>query len=118
MIKILGKGPFLPYLQSLELSLVKPGVTSRPAVADSYSPRDLLPLCDFRRLRALKLTGMLESYQEIIFRACWLNNELEDLTLVMASEPVLTSSESKKWKAIQGKRWNMQKYETVAKIYR
>lgn len=117
LIKILGKGPFPPYWQSLDLSLFKPGLTSDLLIGDTTSPRDLLPLCDFRRLRTLKLTGMVDSYQEIIFRACWLNPELWSLTLVMALEPELTTRALRKWKAIEGKDWKMEEYQKVDKTY-
>ena len=113
----MGKGPFPPYWQSLDLSLFKPGVTPDLTLGDTYSPRDLLPLCNFRRLRSLKLTGMLESYQEIIFRTCWLNPELWSLTLVMALDPELTTRESKEWKSIEGKDWQMNEYQKVDKTY-
>jgi len=60
---------------------------------------------------------MVDSYQEIIFRACWLNPELWSLTLVMALEPELTTRALRKWKAIEGKDWKMEEYQKVDKTY-
>ncbi|KAI1975438.1 hypothetical protein LOZ12_000917 [Ophidiomyces ophidiicola] len=48
---------------------------------------ELAPLSNFRHLRILKLTGMLQSYQPYIWQAVWLNQNLEELHLEMALEP-------------------------------
>jgi hypothetical protein len=52
----------------------------------------LLPLCEFRRLRSLRLGGMLQSYQPYIWRTCWLNPGLEEVVLEMALEPAINES--------------------------
>ncbi|KAF7715927.1 Uncharacterized protein PECH_005734 [Penicillium ucsense] len=48
---------------------------------------ELRPLQQFRGLRSLQLTGMLHSYQSIIWQAVWLMADLDELTLEMALEP-------------------------------
>ncbi|KAJ5895650.1 hypothetical protein N7495_007341 [Penicillium taxi] len=50
---------------------------------------DLKPLCEFRNLRSLKITGMLQSYQTYIWQAVWLNLHLEELELSMILEPAI-----------------------------
>ena len=47
----------------------------------------LYPLCEFRNLRVLKITGMMQSYQKYIWRAAWMNLSLEELELGMALAP-------------------------------
>ena len=61
----------------------------------------LLPLCDFRNLRSLRLGGMLQSYQTYIWQTCWLNPLLEELVLEMALEPNMNDS-YKPWTPIKG----------------
>ena len=56
--------------------------------ADIFPVGGLKPLLTFRNLRALKLVGMMQSYQPAIWAACWLNEHLWDLHLEMASTPV------------------------------
>jgi hypothetical protein len=62
---------------------------------------ELKPLCEFRNLRSLKLTGMLRSYQVYIWQAVWLNPNLEALHLAMALEPGILSIQSTEWKQIK-----------------
>ncbi|KAJ5757238.1 uncharacterized protein N7511_007420 [Penicillium nucicola] len=62
---------------------------------------ELKPLCEFRNLRSLKLTGMLRSYQTYIWQAVWLNTKLETLDLGMALEPDIFSAPSTQWKQIK-----------------
>ncbi|PYH91240.1 hypothetical protein BO71DRAFT_460449 [Aspergillus ellipticus CBS 707.79] len=50
----------------------------------------LSPLCQFRNLRSLKITGMMRSYQKYIWQAAWLNPNLEELELGMVVEPRIT----------------------------
>lgn len=52
----------------------------------------LLPLCEFRNLRSLRLSGMMQSYQTLIWRTCWINPGLEELVLEMALEPTINDS--------------------------
>lgn len=61
----------------------------------------LLPMCQFRNLRALQLGGMLQSYQTYIWRTCWLNPGLEEVILEMALEPTMNES-YKNWVPING----------------
>ncbi|KAJ5313062.1 hypothetical protein PENANT_c018G02503 [Penicillium antarcticum] len=62
---------------------------------------ELKPLCEFRNLRSLKLTGMLRSYQLYIWQAVWLNTKLETLVLGMALEPDIFSAPGSQWKQIK-----------------
>ena len=47
----------------------------------------LEPLGEFRKLRSLRIGGMLQSYQRHVWRVCWVNPGLEDLNLEMALSP-------------------------------
>lgn len=67
---------------------------------------ELAPLCQFRCLRVLKLTGMLQSYQKYIWQAAWLNTELEELELGMALAPRIRRNYQGKWPFIKGG-WTM-----------
>ncbi len=60
----------------------------------SFPLEGLLPLCEFRNLRSLRLGGMLQSYQTYIWRTCWLNPGLEELILEMALEPTINQLNS------------------------
>ena len=61
----------------------------------------LIPLCEFRRLRSLRLGGMLQSYQTYIWQTCWLNPGLEELVLEMALQPSMNDS-YRSWTPING----------------
>ncbi len=61
---------------------------------NSFPLEGLLPLCEFRNLRSLRLGGMLQSYQTYIWRTCWLNPGLEELILEMALEPTINQRNS------------------------
>jgi hypothetical protein len=61
----------------------------------------LLPLCEFRKLRSLRLGGMLQSYQTYIWQTCWLNPGLEELVLEMALQPTMKDS-YQSWTPITG----------------
>lgn len=65
----------------LEIDLFRPA--SEPNV---FPLQDLSPLCLYRELRTLKITGMMQSYQSYIWLVVWLNPQLEDLSLEMAGE--------------------------------
>ena len=58
----------------------------RPEGEGNFPPQDLSPLCLYRQLRSLKITGMMQSYQSYIWLVVWLNPQLADLTLEMAGE--------------------------------
>src|ERR1700761_1953963 len=49
--------------------------------------KELKPLVTFRNLHVLQLSGMMRSYQPIIWETCWVNKSLSKLTLEMALEP-------------------------------
>lgn len=63
----------------LEIDLFRPELES-----SVFPPHDLSPLCLYRDLRTLKITGMMRSYQPYIWLVVWLNPQLTDLTLAMA----------------------------------
>lgn len=64
------------------------------AEANAFPPQDLSPLCLYRDLRILKITGMMQSYQSYIWLVVWLNPQLTDLALEMAgkAEPLDTNA--------------------------
>ncbi|KAK2733665.1 hypothetical protein FQN57_002062 [Myotisia sp. PD_48] len=63
---------------------------------------ELLPLCNFRNLRCLKLTGMMQSYQKYIWQTVWLNPGLEELELEMGLEPCIRRTFNADWPSIKG----------------
>ena len=63
---------------------------------------EMAPLCQFHRLRVLKITGMLQSYQKYIWQAAWLNTELEELELGMALGPRIRRNFTGDWPFIKG----------------
>lgn len=76
--------------------------TDRIQYEGNIFPMDgLLPLCGFRNLRSLRLSGMLQSYQIHIWRTCWLNPGLEELVLEMALEPTINEL-NRPWMFIRG----------------
>ena len=80
---------------------------SDDASHDSSFPLEgLRPMTEFRKLRVLHLTGMLDSYQKYIWQTCWLNPELEDLTLEMVLEPELAPAYKSEWLQMDGD-WEM-----------
>lgn len=69
---------------------------------------ELEPLFDFRHLRSLKLTGMLQSYQSVIWQVVWMNPDLQELELGMALEPEIKNKiYENRWKVIDDK-WTME----------
>lgn len=93
-----------------------------PHSAESDEPvrleiNELKPLCQFRSLRSLKITGMLQSYQSYIWQTAWLNLELEELSLEMALEPKIDSAiHVAQWKLI-GDGWKMDKKQSAEPVY-
>ncbi|KAL2001418.1 hypothetical protein VTN02DRAFT_1799 [Thermoascus thermophilus] len=69
---------------------------------DMLDIEDLAPLCSFRRLRVLKLTGMMQSYQKYIWQTAWLNVDLEELDLEMVLEPCIRRNFEGDWPFIKG----------------
>lgn len=65
----------------------------------------MAPLGQFRSLRVLRITGMMQSYQMYIWQAAWLNPDLDELELGMALPPRLSPGSSEiwtKWPRIKG----------------
>ncbi|KAJ5806751.1 hypothetical protein N7474_010343 [Penicillium riverlandense] len=99
--------------ESLELDLFRPVKDDDPL----FDITELKPLCLFRRLRSLKLTGMLQSYQTIIWMTAWLNTDLEELELGMAMEPeVVSLSHAGRWTLIRDG-WKIDKGLSGAPVY-
>ena len=68
-------------IRHLEIDLLRPA--SEPTV---FPLQDLSPLCLYRELRTLRITGMMQNYQSMFWPVIWLNPQLTDLTLEMAGE--------------------------------
>lgn len=78
---------------------------------------ELEPLCQFRCLRSLRITGMLQSYQAFIWQAAWLNLDLEELSLEMGLEPEIDSTVHRaQWKSIKDG-WEMDKKHYAEPVY-
>ncbi|KAL2864322.1 uncharacterized protein BJX67DRAFT_383796 [Aspergillus lucknowensis] len=75
---------------------------------------EMAPLCMFRNLRILKITGMMQSYQMYIFQAAWLNTNLEELEIGMALSPRLRRGY--KWPYIKGG-WKLNKTTMEEPVY-
>ena len=67
--------------QHLEIDLFRP-----ESEGSVFPLHDLSPLCLYRELRTLKITGMMQSYQSYIWLVVWLNPQLTDLALEMAGK--------------------------------
>ncbi|KAL4786557.1 hypothetical protein BJX76DRAFT_365630 [Aspergillus varians] len=72
---------------------------------------EMKPLFMFRSLRALKITGMMQSYQMCIFQTAWLNTNLEELEIGMALAPRLCRGY--KWPYMKGG-WRFEKATTYS----
>ncbi len=103
-------------LQHLHLDLLWPKAGSETRDGEAFPLEDLEPLCEFRQLRSLKLTGMLDSYQKYIWQAAWLNPNLEELALEMCLEPSIRSDHSKDWPTIKGN-WRMKRLTDIKSDY-
>lgn len=77
---------------------------------------ELQPLCQFRHLRVLKITGMMQSYQKYIWQTAWLNTELEELELGMAIAPRIRRDFKGNWPSIKGS-WTLSKDTYGEPIY-
>jgi hypothetical protein len=66
----------------------------------------LRPLLMFRNLHYLQLTGMLRSYQPLVWATCWLNPNLSTLHLEMALEPLINVSSDLRHREIDS-RWSL-----------
>lgn len=103
-------------LEELHLDLFWPKVQAEPRDGDVFPLEDLEPLCNFRQLRSLKITGMMESYQKYIWQAVWRNPHLKELTLEMALEPSIRKDHDKAWPTIKGT-WRLQKLDSIKTSY-
>jgi hypothetical protein len=61
---------------------------------------DLWPLTRFRNLHILQLEGMTRSYQPIIWRVVWSNNNLKILHLEMCLKPLFNTTSTRPNRAI------------------
>lgn len=79
----------------------------------------MAPLSEFRSLRRLSITGMMQSYQKYIWPAVWLNPDLEELELGMALPPRIFAAFLEKraqWPLIQGA-WKLKKSHSRVPVY-
>ncbi|KAE8397831.1 hypothetical protein BDV37DRAFT_289054 [Aspergillus pseudonomiae] len=83
---------------------------------ETFPLTSLTPLLHFRHLRALKLTGMMRSYQKYIWQAAWLNPYLEELELGMALAPSLRRRYVTRWPCIRGG-WTLPKERFGGPVY-
>ncbi|KAJ5457456.1 hypothetical protein N7475_008844, partial [Penicillium sp. IBT 31633x] len=89
--------------------IVDHGAADKPPVTDDdvyeitmLSLEQMRPLCEFRNLRVLKLTGMMRSYQPYIWETAWLNPKLVSLELGMAMSPTIVNPAGPSgWKTIE-----------------
>lgn len=87
-----------------------------PFRPDTFPLEDLAPLCNFRNLTFLKLTGMTQSYQKYIWQTVWLNPHLEVLELEMALEPCIRRTFNAGWPSIKGD-WEVRIAEDIREVY-
>ncbi|KAH8429077.1 uncharacterized protein LDX57_006747 [Aspergillus melleus] len=85
----------------------EPDIIQRAAF-EILPSKELEPLNQFRKLRMLKITSMIQSYQKEIWQAAWLNVELEELELEMVSQPRIRRPYVDHWPYIKGG-WKMSK---------
>ena len=90
--------------------------TSKQRAPTKPPVEELAPLCLFRNLRVLKLTGMMHSYQKYIWQAAWLNTNLEELELDMALPPRYSRTAVYKWPYMKGG-WQMSKAHYGEPVY-
>lgn len=83
---------------------------------DTFPLEELRPLSNFRRLKTLKIGGMMRSYQKYIWMCCWANSGIEDLALEMALEPRI-DNQNIKWSWIKGN-WVYRKDRAGSTEYR
>jgi len=87
---------------NLHLDVFWPCKREIPFIQDTFPLEEMSPLCNFRQLKFLKVTGMMQSYQKYIWQAVWLNPALEELALEMALEPCIRRTFDGAWPSIKG----------------
>lgn len=93
-----------------------PGRANEKNNSDMLNIEELRPLCEFRNLRVLKITGMMQSYQKYIWQAAWLNMNLEELELGMMLEPCLRKNFAGDWPCIKGG-WRLRDIQYGEPVY-
>ncbi|KAJ5175728.1 uncharacterized protein N7482_001605 [Penicillium canariense] len=102
--------------KTLGLDLFRPCPTELDELA-CLGIEEMRPICQFRHLRSLTITGMLQSYQSYIWQVAWLNFDLEELHLEMSLEPKVHSAiHAAQWKPIQDG-WEMDKRYSAEPVY-
>ncbi|OJJ83991.1 uncharacterized protein ASPGLDRAFT_126845 [Aspergillus glaucus CBS 516.65] len=89
-------------MQAIGIDLFWPVKQNQEGDREVLHIEEMVPLCQFRGLRVLKITGMLQSYQKYIWQAAWLNTELEELELGMAIGPRIRRNFPGDWPFIKG----------------
>ncbi|KAL1956078.1 hypothetical protein VTO42DRAFT_7673 [Malbranchea cinnamomea] len=105
-----------PEREQLHLDLFWPAKKENPFRPDIFPVENLAPLCNFRCLTYLKLTGMMQSYQKYIWHTVWLNPQLEVVELEMALEPCIRRTSNAKWPSIKGE-WKVRIAEDICDSY-
>lgn len=103
--------------EDLYLDLFWPTKKENPFRPDVMPLEGLAPLCNFRNLTFLKLTGMMRSYQKFIWQTVWLNPNLEVLELEMALEPCIRRTFNAGWPSIKGN-WEYSTADEVCSSYK
>ncbi|KAI9840937.1 MAG: hypothetical protein M1837_001116 [Sclerophora amabilis] len=103
-------------LTTIFLDIFRTGVGEDEQSGDVFPMADLRPLKTFTQLQDVGVVGMTETYQTAVWDAVWALPDLKRLQLKMVCEPVLRSSNARKWPFIQGT-WSM-KHHNVNSNYR
>lgn len=101
------------------MDLFWPVNDSQETANDMLDVIQMAPLSEFRSLRSLSITGMMQSYQKYIWPAVWLNPDLEELELGMALPPCIFATFVEKqvqWPLIQGA-WRPQQSHSRVPVY-
>lgn len=89
-------------MQAIGIDLFWPVKQDQEGDREVLHIEEMVPLRQFRGLRVLKITGMLQSYQKYIWQAAWLNTGLEELELGMAIGPRIRRNFPGDWPFIKG----------------
>lgn len=111
--------PSLPVetLTTLSINMYRTGLRSGSYQDDLLPRRGLYPLRRFVNLRELSLSGMVDSYQKMIWEAVWSIPGLKKLELKMVLEPILRRKHVHEWPFIEDE-WRPRDLDDVMKRYR
>lgn len=98
----------------MSIDVLGAGVTADPKPGDVLDLEDLRPLRKYIHVTDLTITGMLDSYQPMIWEAVWAMKDIKRLELRMALEPALRRGYD--WPFIK-EGWEMGKLSDVGNGY-